>query len=74
MSYLAEAHADWHAVNGRDAVCPLDCGIGEGLIDAMQEEYYARNPIVPDPWEGTDIELRPWEDDPSPYFGTYSEE
>lgn len=26
---LAEAHALWHAVHGRDTLCPLDCGIGE---------------------------------------------
>lgn len=26
---LAEAHAQWHAVHGRDTLCPLDCGIGE---------------------------------------------
>lgn len=71
MSYLAEAHADWHAVHGKFAVCPLDCGIGEGEIDRLQEEYYAANP---DPWAGTDIELAPWDDDPSPYNGTYSEE
>jgi|PlaIllAssembly_1097288.scaffolds.fasta_scaffold210939_2 hypothetical protein len=29
MSWIAEAHADWHTVHGRDAVCPLDCGAGE---------------------------------------------
>lgn len=26
---MAEAHAQWHAVHGRNSVCPLDCGIGE---------------------------------------------
>jgi hypothetical protein len=31
-SYLAEAHADWHSVNGRYNVnCPLDCGAGEPI-------------------------------------------
>ena len=26
MSYLSDAHAEWHAVNGAYATCPLDCG------------------------------------------------
>jgi len=26
MSYLAEAHSDWHAAHGAYATCPLDCG------------------------------------------------
>jgi hypothetical protein len=26
MTYLADAHRDWHAVNGAYAICPLDCG------------------------------------------------
>lgn len=29
MSWIAEAHADWHTVNGWNVVCPLDCGAGE---------------------------------------------
>lgn len=29
MSYLADAHRDWHTVNGKYAVCPLDCGASE---------------------------------------------
>lgn len=29
MSWLSEAHSEWHAVNGHDAICPLDCGVGE---------------------------------------------
>ena len=33
MSYLSEAHAEWHAVNGRYAACPLDCGAGEPIVD-----------------------------------------
>lgn len=61
MSYLADAHRDWHNVHGKFAVCPLDCGIGEAEIDRLQDEYYDANPA-------------PWDDDPSPYNGTYSEE
>lgn len=26
MSYLADAHSEWHAVHGAYAICPLDCG------------------------------------------------
>lgn len=27
MSYLSDAHTEWHLVNGRDnSACPLDCG------------------------------------------------
>ena len=33
MSYIADAHNDWHTVNGWDKVCPLDCGVGEGSDD-----------------------------------------
>jgi hypothetical protein len=38
MSYLAEAHAEWHLVYGQVA-CPLDCGIG---YDWEAEERYER--------------------------------
>ena len=33
MSWIADAHRDWHTVNGWDVVCPLDCGVGEGGDD-----------------------------------------
>lgn len=33
VATLAEAHADWHAVHGKYAVCDLDCGASEGLFD-----------------------------------------
>lgn len=33
MSYLSEAHAEWHAVHGKYACCPLDCGAGEPIVD-----------------------------------------
>lgn len=29
MSWLADAHRDWHTVHGWDKVCDLDCGVGE---------------------------------------------
>jgi hypothetical protein len=42
---LSDAHADWHAVNGRYALCPLDCGAmspadreSDALIEAIS--YY----------------------------------
>lgn len=36
MSYLIEAHNEWHLLNGATAICPLDCGQGEDL----DEEVY----------------------------------
>ena len=27
VASLSDAHAQWHAVHGTDAPCPLDCGI-----------------------------------------------
>lgn len=33
MTYLAEAHAEWHIVNGPYG-CPLDCGRGEYEAEA----------------------------------------
>lgn len=41
MSYLAEAHFEWHAVNGAYAVCPLDCGAGEAAMLAAEAEAEA---------------------------------
>lgn len=35
---LADAHSQWHAIHGRFVVCPLDCGIGENLIDELQSD------------------------------------
>lgn len=39
MSYLSEAHNEWHAVNGHDAICPLDCGNLEYLADQAQDAW-----------------------------------
>lgn len=36
MSWLAEAHREWHTVNGWDNGCPLDCYEAE----ARAEEAY----------------------------------
>lgn len=33
MSYLSEAHQEWHTVHGKYEVCPLDCGANEYLYD-----------------------------------------
>jgi len=45
MSYLSEAHQEWHLVNGAYAICPLDCGRvspeqreAEDLMDAIAYE------------------------------------
>lgn len=29
MSWISDGHAEWHAVNGKYATCPLDCGANE---------------------------------------------
>jgi hypothetical protein len=36
MSWIASAHAQWHAIYGQNEVCPLDCGVNEGLYDEAQ--------------------------------------
>lgn len=33
MSWLSEAHNEWHTVNGWNVCCPLDCGAGEVYDD-----------------------------------------
>lgn len=33
MAWLADAHREWHYVNGANEVCPLDCGVGETYGD-----------------------------------------
>ena len=41
MAWIADAHADWHAVHGWNAGCPLDCaaadvaGWDEGMGDDL---------------------------------------
>lgn len=42
MGWLADAHSEWHAVNGRNEVCPLDCGATEGLYDQYEMDQEAR--------------------------------
>lgn len=44
MSYFADAHSEWHAVNGPYG-CPLDC--------AMSDPYY----YIPDDYEDPDAFL-----------------
>ena len=39
MAWLADAHSEWHAVHGRNVVCPLDCGIGEA--EALEADWEA---------------------------------
>lgn len=31
MTWIADAHRQWHSAHGQFAVCPLDCGVGEGM-------------------------------------------
>jgi hypothetical protein len=42
MSWLSEAHEEWHLVNGKYACCPLDCGASEALYDQHEAEEWAR--------------------------------
>lgn len=39
MSFLSEAHDQWHAMNGRYAVCDLDCGASEYIGQAFEDDY-----------------------------------
>lgn len=43
MTYLADAHRDWHTVNGWDTICPLDCGAGE-VQEPPYCEWFAKCP------------------------------
>jgi hypothetical protein len=38
MAWIQDAHYEWHAVHGRYAVCPLDCGAAEGLMAEAEED------------------------------------
>lgn len=44
MSYLAEAHSEWHAVHGKYAICPLDCGAAEALMDPT--DYFTEQELA----------------------------
>ena len=47
MNWLAEAHRDWHVVNGANAMCPLDCGANE---DVDEDAYGPQAPLVRCGW------------------------
>jgi len=50
MSYLADAHRDWHTVHGQNVVCPLDCGAGEDYDYPMDNEPHDSIEVyLPDP-------------------------
>lgn len=38
MSYMADAHRQWHTAHGWNMVCPLDCGVTERYDDYYDEE------------------------------------
>lgn len=38
MSYLADAHRDWHTVNGWRSGCPLDCAAADSMADYPEPE------------------------------------
>jgi hypothetical protein len=52
MSWLSEAHTEWHTVNGRYEVCPLDCGVAEGMYDEPTEEEFLAEFYGYSQWEG----------------------
>lgn len=40
MSWIADAHRDWHTVNGWNVCCPLDCGVTEDYdYDTTPADY-----------------------------------
>lgn len=52
MSWIVDAHYEWHAVHGANACCPLDCNAG---VDQSEDyEGFAPAPPTPivwsDPW------------------------
>ncbi len=39
MGYMADAHSEWHLVNGKNnAACPLDCMAGVGDYPEEEDE------------------------------------
>lgn len=81
MTWIQDAHRDWHTVNGKYAVCPLDCGVGE-----TADLYDEPDPVTDEPAEDevswheygqaeayADLMLAHYDDDPNPYHGDYSE-
>ena len=38
ITTLADAHAEWHAVNGALAICPLDCGVNEAAMEEYEQQ------------------------------------
>lgn len=48
MSWMADAHREWHYVHGQDTVCPLDCGAGE-VYDYDPDDAYEEAPPVEAP-------------------------
>lgn len=37
MSFIADAHREWHTVHGARATCPLDCGASEPTLEEIME-------------------------------------
>lgn len=67
MSFISEAHTQWHMIYGHDAVCPLDCGAGETHDDYDPDPQGGGQPVeVPD--APAPIWPDPWIDLPDPPF------
>ena len=43
MSWIAEAHADWHTVHGQYVTCPLDCLAGDTFAYEDDEDKVCAN-------------------------------
>jgi len=43
MTTLADAHAQWHQIFGKYAVCDLDCGAGEWIGQEFEDDWEATN-------------------------------
>ena len=41
MSYLSDAHAQWHQIYGKYATCDLDCGAGEVVGEVFEADAEA---------------------------------
>lgn len=67
MAWLADAHRDWHTVNGWDVVCPLDCGVTEGLMDEYEQDHADEVQVYREDIEAHVTLFEPaWYDEPFP--------
>lgn len=39
--FIAEQHSQWHQIHGKYQTCPLDCGAGESVNEAFENDAEA---------------------------------